>query len=59
MNNEDSDDSLAVLGAGLLVLAVATAPIWLPALTGIKPKSCECGAKIEPSGITPSCRCYY
>lgn len=59
MNNQDSDESLAILGAGLLVLAVATAPIWLPAIAGIKPKSCECSAKIESSGITPGCRCYY
>ena len=58
MNNEDSDESLAIVG-GLLVLAVATAPLWLPALAGTKPKYCECGAKIEPSGITPGCRCYY
>ncbi len=58
MQNEN-DDSLAVLGVGLFVLAVATAPVWLPVLTGIKPKNCECSAKIESSSITPGCRCNY
>lgn len=57
MNNQNSDDALIV--GGLLALTVVTAPIWLPALIGIKPKHCECGAKIEPSGIIPGCKCYY
>lgn len=57
MNNQNSDDGLIV--GGLLALAVVTAPIWLPTLIGIKPKHCECGAKIEPSGIIPGCKCYY
>lgn len=53
-----SEESLTV-GGGLLALAVITAPFWLPVLMGSKPKSCECGTKINSSGIIPSCRCYY
>jgi hypothetical protein len=56
MTQNDSEDGF-FLALGLL--AIATAPVWLPALAGIKPKYCECGAKIEPSGITPGCKCYY
>ena len=57
MNNEDNLNS--IVSGGLLLLAIATAPVWLPTLVGIKPKHCECGAKIEKSGIIPGCRCYY
>ena len=55
MSEENSDILVFTLG----LLAIATAPIWLPELAGTKAKSCECGAKINLSGITPSCRCYY
>lgn len=54
-----SEDIFPLVGAGLLAIAVITAPIWLAALMGEEPDYCECGAKIEPSGIVPSCRCYY
>ena len=60
MNQKNEpDDLIPAVGVGLLALAVITAPIWLPVLLGEEPKNCECGAKIEPSGIIPSCRCYY
>jgi len=49
---------LPLVGIGLLI-AVVTTPLWLPALMGDKPNYCECGVKIESSGIIPSCRCYY
>lgn len=55
MTNEIDD----IIIGGLLTLAVVTAPIWLPEFFGTKPKHCECGAKIEPSGIIPGCKCYY
>jgi len=54
-----AEDIFPLVGAGLLAIAVITAPIWLAALMGEEPDYCECGAKIEPSGIVPSCRCYY
>ena len=54
-----SEDIFPLVGAGLLAIAVITAPIWLAALMGDEHDYCECGAKIEPSGIVPSCRCYY
>ena len=59
MQNKNSDDLLPIIGFGLLTLAIATAPIWLPAISGNEPESCECGVKIGQSGISPSCKCYY
>lgn len=58
MNNNETDNGLTLVG-GLLALAVITAPIWVPSLLGSTPKSCECGTRVEPSGIIPSCKCYY
>ena len=52
----DSDDGLL---PALGLLAVVTAPIWLPPLLGIKTKNCRCGAELCASGICPVCRCEY
>ena len=55
MVNNNDDVLLSLLG----LLALASIPLWLPALVGTKPEYCECGVKIEPSGISPGCRCHY
>ena len=57
--NQNSNDLLPIIGAGLFTLVAITSPMWLPALFGEEPKSCECEAKIGPSGIIPSCECFY
>jgi hypothetical protein len=52
-------DIAKAVGIGGLIVAIITAPIWLPRLLGLKPKRCKCGAKIGPEGIAPYCTCEY
>ena len=56
--SSNENDLFPIVRFGLWVLVIATAPIWLSALAGNKPKSCECTTKIEPYRISPSCKCY-
>lgn len=59
MAEDKSDSILPAIITGTVLLAIVTAPLWIPALSGIKPKYCKCGVELCGSGICPFCGCQY
>ena len=50
---------LPIVMVGLGIIAITTAPIWLPHLLGIKPRGGECGVQITSNGFHLYCSNQY